>query len=139
MGQADALLKPPPVYAGLGRDDAGRLTAFRALFRPELESEAIGEIRIALSQGQHRRGPRFIDSIERATEQSPRTSTAWASTEGRSQSRGVAGAVWAEYLSLAPFRCFSTFFFFLLHAGGELACATWLLWHWHNCTASWLC
>ncbi len=69
MGQADPLLTPHPVYAALGRDDAARLPAYRALFRPELESEAIGDIRMALDQGQPLGDSRFIDSIERATGQ----------------------------------------------------------------------
>jgi putative transposase len=69
MGQADALLTAHPVYAALGRDDALRLPAYRALFRPELESEAIGDIRMALDQGQPLGDSRFIESIERATGQ----------------------------------------------------------------------
>jgi len=69
MGQADALLTAHPVYAALGRDDALRLSAYRALFRPELENEAIGDIRMALNQGQPLGNSRFIDSIERATGQ----------------------------------------------------------------------
>ncbi len=69
MGQADSLLTPHPVYAGLGRDDVERLPAYRALFRPELESEAIGDIRMALDEGQPLGDSRFIDSIERATGQ----------------------------------------------------------------------
>jgi putative transposase len=69
MGQADTLLTAHPVYAALGRDDALRLSAYRALFRPELESEAIGDIRMALDQGQPLGDSRFIDSIERATGQ----------------------------------------------------------------------
>lgn len=69
MGQADALLTPHPVYAALGNEDAVRLPAYRALFRPELESEAIGDIRMALDQGQPLGNARFIDHIERATGQ----------------------------------------------------------------------
>jgi putative transposase len=45
------------------------LPAYRALFRPELESEAIGDIRMALDQGQPLGDSRFIDSIERAAGQ----------------------------------------------------------------------
>ena len=69
MGQADALLTAHPVYAALGRDDATRLPAYRALFRPELENEAIGDIRMALDQGKPLGDSRFIDSIERAAGQ----------------------------------------------------------------------
>jgi putative transposase len=53
----------------LWTNDDERLAAYRALFRPELESEAIGDIRMALDQGQPLRDSRFIDSIERATGQ----------------------------------------------------------------------
>ena len=69
MGQADALLTAHPVYAALGGDDALRLSAYRALFRPELENEASGDIRMAIDQGQPLGDSRFIDSIERATGQ----------------------------------------------------------------------
>jgi len=54
----------------LWSNDDERLAAYRALFRPELESEAIGDIRMALDQGQPLGDSRFIDSIERATGQS---------------------------------------------------------------------
>ena len=69
MGQADPLVTPHAVYLGLGRDIAERLPAYRALFRPELESEAIGNIRMALDQGQPLGDSRFIDTIARATGQ----------------------------------------------------------------------
>ena len=69
LGQGDPLLTPHAVYLGLGRNDGERFPAYRALFRPELESEAIGDIRMALDQGQPLGDSRFIDSIERATGQ----------------------------------------------------------------------
>lgn len=62
-------LTPRAVYLSLGRNDGERLPTYRALFRPELESEAIGDIRMALDQGQPLGDSRFIDSIERATGQ----------------------------------------------------------------------
>ena len=49
-----------------------RLTGWRIigpLFRPELDTDAISDIRMALDHGQPLGDPRFIDSIERATGQ----------------------------------------------------------------------
>ena len=46
LGQADPLLTPHPVYAGLGAKQADRLAAYRALFSPELDTEAIADIRL---------------------------------------------------------------------------------------------
>jgi len=69
LGQADPLLTPHAVYADLARSKADRLAAYRALFRPELDNEAIGDIHMALDQGQPLGDSRFLDSIERATGQ----------------------------------------------------------------------
>lgn len=67
LGQADPLLSPHEVYLQLAHDDMARREAYRALFRPELDNEAIGDIRLALTQGQPLGNSRFIDSIERTT------------------------------------------------------------------------
>lgn len=56
--------QPLQVFPG-----ADRLANYRALFRPELDTEAISDIRMALDQGQPLGDARFIDSIERATGQ----------------------------------------------------------------------
>ena len=69
LGQDDSLLTPHEVYASLGQGEADRLAAYRALFRTELDAEAIGDIRMALDQGQPLGNSRFIDNIERATGQ----------------------------------------------------------------------
>jgi putative transposase len=69
LGQPDLLLKPHPVFLELGREEAVRLGAYRALFRTELDGEAVSDIRLSLNQGQPLGGSRFIDSIERATGQ----------------------------------------------------------------------
>jgi putative transposase len=39
------------------------------MFRPELDEDAIGDIRLALNQGQPLGDSRFLDSIEKATGQ----------------------------------------------------------------------
>lgn len=45
------------------------MEAYRALFRSELDADAIGDIRTALEQGQPLGNSRFLDSVERATGQ----------------------------------------------------------------------
>ena len=69
LGQADPLVTPHAVYASLGQGEAKRLAAYRALFRSELDAEAIDDIRLALSQGQPLGNSRFLDSIERVSGQ----------------------------------------------------------------------
>src|SRR5574337_1234984 len=71
LGEADPLLTPHPAYCALGREVADRLAAYWALFRAALDSEAIGDIRLALNQGLPLGDSRFIDSIERAMGQRP--------------------------------------------------------------------
>jgi putative transposase len=69
LGQDDPLLTAHAVFEGLGQERTARLKAYRALFRAELDDDAIGDIRLALNQGQPLGNSRFIDSIERATGQ----------------------------------------------------------------------
>jgi putative transposase len=69
LGQPDPLLTPHEVYAALGQSDAERQAAYRALFRPELDDEAISDIRRALDQSQPLGDSRFLDHIEQATGQ----------------------------------------------------------------------
>ena len=57
------------MYSSLGGTEALRLAAYRALFRPEQDADAISDIRIALDQGQPLGDSRFLASIERATGQ----------------------------------------------------------------------
>lgn len=47
QGEADALLKPHPLYDALGLDSADRQSAYRELFRYELEPGLVDEIRRA--------------------------------------------------------------------------------------------
>ncbi|MCK0509356.1 transposase [Aromatoleum anaerobium] len=52
LGQSDALLTPHALYLGLDGDATSRQAAYRALFRSELDHEALTDIRLALNQGQ---------------------------------------------------------------------------------------
>jgi putative transposase len=52
-----------PVYLGIDRDEAGRQAAYRALFRSQLDEEALADIRLALSQGHPLGTDRFSDKI----------------------------------------------------------------------------
>lgn len=65
LGQPDALLTPHALYLGLDKDESARLAAYRALFCPELEGEALADIRLALDQGRPLGEGRFLDKIER--------------------------------------------------------------------------
>ena len=52
QGQADPRITPHPLYLAIDRDGTERQAAYRALFRSELDEEALADIRLALSQGQ---------------------------------------------------------------------------------------
>jgi len=65
LGQADDLLTPHALYLGLDKDAQERQSVYRALFRPELEQEALADIRLALDQGQPLGNGRFLDQVER--------------------------------------------------------------------------
>ena len=67
LGVADARITPHPVYLALGTTDKQRRTAYRALFRAELDTEAIADIRMALNQNQVLGNERFHRKIENAT------------------------------------------------------------------------
>jgi putative transposase len=60
LGQRDGLLTPHAVYLSLGREEAERRAAYRALFGPQLDAEAISGIRMALNQGQPLGNSRFL-------------------------------------------------------------------------------
>lgn len=69
LGQDDPLLTPHALYLGLDQEADARQTAYRELFRPALEADAINDIRLALNQGQPLGDSRFIDHIEQTTGQ----------------------------------------------------------------------
>lgn len=65
LGKADALLTPHGLYLAMDGDAAKRQVAYRALFRSELDHEALANIRLTLDQGQPLGKARFLDKIER--------------------------------------------------------------------------
>ena len=67
LGQRGPLITPHPLYTALAADEVSRQACYRALFRHPLDAEAIGNIRLALSQSQPLGNARFPDTIERVT------------------------------------------------------------------------
>jgi len=63
LGQSDSRITPHPVFLALNRDATERQAAYRALFRSELDEEALADIRLALSQSQPLGHGRFGDQI----------------------------------------------------------------------------
>jgi putative transposase len=54
------------VYLGIARTDEERHSSYRALFRPNLDDDAISDIRLALNQSQPLGSSRFAAMIEQA-------------------------------------------------------------------------
>jgi putative transposase len=69
LGQQDGLLTPHPLYLALGQTEKLRREAYRALFRAHLDTDAIGDIRLALNQSQPLGSARFYAKIEKVTGQ----------------------------------------------------------------------
>ena len=69
LGQASAILTPHPLYQSLGAIGEERQDAYRALFRAQLDDEAISDIRLALDQSQPLGNERFYQHIEQMTGQ----------------------------------------------------------------------
>ncbi len=65
LGQPDDLLTAHALYLGLDENGKERQSAYRSLFRPELDNEALADIRLALNQGQPLGSGRFLDQVER--------------------------------------------------------------------------
>jgi putative transposase len=63
LGQADKRLTPHPLYLALAGDDDERRTAYRALFRPQLDGEAAVDIREAMRLGMPLGGERFAEAV----------------------------------------------------------------------------
>jgi putative transposase len=69
LGQANPYLTPHSLYRAIGRDDTERQAAYRDLFRVQLDSSAIDDIRLALNQNQPLGNSRFYAKIEAMTGQ----------------------------------------------------------------------
>jgi len=69
LGQGSAILTPHPLYQSLGATGEERQSAYRALFRAQLDAEAISDIRLALNQSQPLGNERFYQHIEQMTGQ----------------------------------------------------------------------
>jgi putative transposase len=65
LGQPDTRLSHHPVYTAMAASDKARQAAYRALFRAELDADAIDDIRLALNQNQPVGSNRFHAQIER--------------------------------------------------------------------------
>jgi putative transposase len=65
MGQSADWLTPHPLYLALDTEAKRRQAAYRALFRSELDEEAISDIRLALNQNQPLGNSRFLNRVER--------------------------------------------------------------------------
>ena len=65
LGQIDSRIVRHPLYLGLGASEKSRQTAYRALFRSELEAPAIDDIRLALNQSQPLGNARFLTRVEK--------------------------------------------------------------------------
>jgi REP-associated tyrosine transposase len=64
LGQPDARLTPHSLYQALGQNNQDRQSAYRALFRAQLDRGAIEDIRLALDQNQPLGNERFYARIE---------------------------------------------------------------------------
>ena len=63
LGQLDERLVAHPLYQNLGRDPHERRACYRALFRAELDDDAIGDIRLALVKSLPLGDDRFAERI----------------------------------------------------------------------------
>lgn len=69
LGQANPYLTPHPLYLAIAQSDKARQTAYRDLFRAQLDTQAIDDIRLALNQSQPLGSSRFYAKIEAMTGQ----------------------------------------------------------------------
>ena len=69
LGQASPYLTPHSLYLAIGRGDIDRQAAYRDLFRAQLDTKAIDDIRLALNQNQPLGNSRFYARIEAMTGQ----------------------------------------------------------------------
>ncbi|SDY20498.1 putative transposase [Allochromatium warmingii] len=69
LGASDPLLSPHALYLALGETPEARQTAYRELFRTELDEAALTELRLAIQQSQPIGSERFLQQIEQMTGQ----------------------------------------------------------------------
>src|SRR5450755_1689426 len=69
LAQSSSIITPHSLYNALGKTDEERQSAYRALFRTQLDREAIDNIRLALNQSQPLGNERFYQQIEKMTGQ----------------------------------------------------------------------
>ena len=67
LGATDSRITPHVLYQALGQTEKSRQTAYRALFRAELDGATTDDIRLALNQNQPLGNSRFYAKIEKAT------------------------------------------------------------------------
>ncbi|MFN7571475.1 MAG: transposase [Betaproteobacteria bacterium] len=96
LGRADALVAPHAVYVALGRNDAERRAAYRALFRTEPDAPAIDDLRLALNENQPVGNARFLARVARAMGERRQ-----ARPQGRPRNSAPAGGATAEQVKLA--------------------------------------
>ncbi len=70
LGQANPLLTPHRLYLCIDANEKQRQAAYRALFRAQLDRQAVDDIRLALNQSQPLGNTRFYAKIEAMTGQS---------------------------------------------------------------------
>ncbi|MBU1215254.1 MAG: transposase [Gammaproteobacteria bacterium] len=63
VGLTDERITPHSLYLALGKEETDRLAEYRGLFRSELDDAAIGDIRLALAQGQPLGSERFAEMM----------------------------------------------------------------------------
>ncbi|MDO8789728.1 MAG: hypothetical protein Q7J42_16760 [Sulfuritalea sp.] len=63
LAQPDARLTPHSLYLGIDADPASRCSAYRALFRRQLDAAAASEVRQALRLGMPLGSERFADAV----------------------------------------------------------------------------
>lgn len=69
LAQTSAIITPHLLYRALGKTAAERQSAYRGMFRTQLDREAIDNIRLALNQSQPLGNERFYQQIEKMTGQ----------------------------------------------------------------------
>lgn len=65
QAKANELITPHPLYTGLGKTTALRVTAYKALFQTHLDAESLSEIRAAWQTGTLLGNDYFLEKIEK--------------------------------------------------------------------------